>query len=186
LPGDERETLRELLAALRNGQIAMFAIDRWVMGPSDAWPLFGQPARLPTAPFALAARSDAPVFLLVPWRKGFDHFGGAVELITPERLAPVASEANAPAAARGRDRETAIAHMRERLYPVLERYISEHPEQWVSALSSVWETPDAQPRQAAASPVEVATAHAVASGARSAMHEGRMSATPGGGVGVQP
>lgn len=186
LPGDERETLRELLAALRNGQIAMFAIDRWVMGPSDAWPLFGQPARLPTAPFALAARSDAPVFLLVPWRKGFDHFGGAVELITPERLAPVASEANAPAAARGRDREAAIAQMRERLYPVLERYISEHPEQWVSALSSVWETPDAQPRQAAASPVEVATAHAAASGARSAMHEGRMSATSGGGVGVQP
>lgn len=153
------------------------------MGPSDAWPLFGQPARLPTAPFALAARSDAPVFLLVPWRKGLHHFGGAVELITPERLAPEASVASA---ARGRDREAAIAQMRERLYPVLERYISEHPEQWVSALSPVWETTDAQPQSTPAAPIEAATAHAVASGVGSAMHEDITSAASSGGARVQP
>lgn len=180
LPGDERETLRELLSALRNGQVAMFAIDRWVMGPSDAWPLFGQPARLPTAPFALAARSDAPVFLLVPWRKGLQRFGGAVELITPERLAPEAS------AARGRDREAAIAQMRERLYPVLERYISEHPEQWVSALSPVWETTGAQSQSAPAASMEAATAHAMASGAGSATHGDITGTASSGGVRVQP
>jgi lauroyl/myristoyl acyltransferase len=154
LPGDDRETLRELLGALRGGQVAMFAIDRWVMGPSDAWPLFGVPARLPTAPFALAARSDAPVFLLVPWRVGFNRFGGAVELITPERLpatddaadSPADSAANPRAGQRNRDREAAIAQMRQRLYPVLERYISDHPEQWVSALSPVWELSDDEPR----------------------------------------
>jgi lauroyl/myristoyl acyltransferase len=142
LPGDDRETLRELLIALRKGQMAMFAIDRWVMGPSDAWPLFGEPARLPTAPFALAARSDAPVFLLVPWRMGANHFGGAVELITPERMPPEDSAASGAEGAhgqRGRDREAAIAQMRERLYPLLERYISAHPEGWVSALSPIWE-----------------------------------------------
>ena len=187
LPGDDRETLRELLSALRTGQLAMFAIDRWVMGPSDAWPLFGQPARLPTAPFALAARSDAPVFLLVPWRRGHNRFGGAVELITPERLLPAASAADGRAPApRGRDREAAIAQMRQRLYPVLERYISEHPEQWVSALSPVWDAPDAQPQQAPAAPMEAATAQVVTSGAHSALYEGKMRATAGGSMEVQP
>ena len=151
LPGDDRETLRELLTALRTGQMAMFAVDRWVMGPRDAWPLFGEPAPLPTAPFALAARSDAPVFLLIPWRAGKNRFGGAVELVTPERLSREDSAAphgaattqpqRAESAARGaQSREAAITRMRERVYPLLERYISEHPEQWVSALSPVWES----------------------------------------------
>jgi KDO2-lipid IV(A) lauroyltransferase len=157
LPGDDRETLRELLSALRGGQMAMFAVDRWVMGPSDAWPLFGEPARLPTAPFALAARTDASVFLLVPWRVGLDRFEGAVELITPERLAAADDTAGQPTSQRPRDREAAIAQLRQRLYPVLERYISAHPEQWVSALSSVWEPVEAQPR-ATERPAEQKTA----------------------------
>jgi KDO2-lipid IV(A) lauroyltransferase len=142
LPGDDRETLRELLTSLRNGQMAMFAIDRWVMGPSDAWPFFGEAARLPTAPFALAARSEAPVFLLIPWRMGANRFGGAVELITPERMPPEDDTAGGAAGAReprSHDREADIARMRQRVYPLLERYISEYAEQWVSALSPVWE-----------------------------------------------
>ena len=60
--GDERETLREMIAALRGGNIVVFAVDRWVMGPRSPCTFFGAPAQLPTAPFALAARSDAPVF----------------------------------------------------------------------------------------------------------------------------
>lgn len=166
LPGDDRETLRELLTSLRDGQMAMFAIDRWVMGPSDAWPLFGAAARMPTAPFALAARSDAPVFLLVPWRVDFNHIEAAVELITPERMpaderddssdaAPAdATPDRSPRAPgpRGRDRDAAIARLRRRVYPVLERYISAHPDQWVSALSSVWEF--AEDTQAAQAPAE--------------------------------
>lgn len=149
LPGDERETLRELITSLRKGHLAMFAIDRWVMGPSDAWPLFGAPARLPTAPFALAARSDAPVFLILSWRLALDRYGAVVELITPERL-PAAEEETPVTASdaaddagtpRSRDREAAIATMRQRVYSTLEQYISAHPEQWVSALSTVWEFP---------------------------------------------
>jgi lauroyl/myristoyl acyltransferase len=139
LPGDERDTLRELLTALRSGQLVMFAVDRWVMGPSDTWPLFGAPARLPTAPFALAARSDAPVFLMIPWRVGFNRIEAVVEVVTPERMP--SEDGGAPASggeARG-DREAAIARMRQRVYPILERYINEHPEQWVSALSTVWD-----------------------------------------------
>jgi len=145
LPGDDRETLRELLSSLRRGQMAMFAIDRWVLGPSDAWPLFGAPARLPTAPFALAARSEAPVFLLIPWRVGFNRIEAVVELITPERMPPneatPAAGQERAASQRVRNREAAIAQMRARVYALLERYISAHPDQWVSALSPVWEFP---------------------------------------------
>lgn len=138
LPGDERDTLRELLTALRSGQLAMFAVDRWVMGPSGAWPLFGAPARLPTAPFALAARSDAPVFLMIPWRVGFNRIEAVVEVVTPERM-PSNDGAPSPGGEARGDREAAIARMRQRVYPILERYINEHPEQWVSALSAVWD-----------------------------------------------
>lgn len=147
LPGDDRETLREMLTALRSGQLVMFAVDRWVMGPRDAWPLFGEPAPLPTAPFALAARSDAPVFLLIPWRAGKNRFRGAVELVTPERLTPddgAMSHDTQGATSRAQSREAAITRMRERVYPLLERHISEHPEQWVSALSQVWESGETQ------------------------------------------
>lgn len=136
LPGDDRETLRELMTSLRNGQMVMFAIDRWVMGPSNPWSLFGAPARLPTAPFALAARSDAPVLFLTSWRVGLDRFEGVVEVVTPERM-PGAKTDSAPT--HGRDREAAIARMRQRVYPLVERYVSAHPGQWMSALSTVWE-----------------------------------------------
>ncbi len=137
LPGDDRETLRALMNALRNGQMAMFAIDRWVMGSSAEWPLFGSPAHLPTGPFALAARSDAPVLFITSWRVGLDRFEGAVEVITPERM-PGGAEAGV-AAASGKDREAAIARMRQRVYPLVERYVSAHPGQWMSALSTVWD-----------------------------------------------
>lgn len=153
LPGDDRETLRTIINSLRAGNMALFAVDRWVMGPSDEWPLFGEPARLPTAPFALAARSDAPVFLIVPWRISLRDFGATVELITPERMPPeqpADGAAPTPAAEeerRPRDREAAIQAMRARVYPALERVIAAHPEQWVGALSTVWEAA-AEPAQA--------------------------------------
>lgn len=152
LPGDDRETLRTIINALRAGDMALFAVDRWVMGPGDEWPFFGEPARLPTAPFALAARSDAPVFLIVPWRISLRDFGATVELITPERMPAERTaddgEATTPTheERRPRDREAAIAAMRARVYPALERVIAAHPEQWVGAISPIW---DAAPTHAA-------------------------------------
>lgn len=170
LPGDDRETLRTIINALREGDMALFAIDRWVMGPSDEWPLFGEPAPLPTAPFALAARSDAPVFLIVPWRTSLRTYGAIVQLITPERMPTEGADAAAPAptvaANRSRDREAAIAAMRARVYPALEQIIAAHPDQWVGALSPVWDvaTPPTPPRATAASPAQPAQA-VVAGGA---------------------
>lgn len=145
LPADDREALRELLSALRKGQMVMFAIDRWVTGPGEDWPFFGEPARMPTAPFALAARSEAPVFLVVPWRTDLTHFGAVAELITPERLT---SAGNAASAQRPHDREAAMAEMRQRVYSRLEEIIAAHPEQWVSALATVWDFPPSPAREA--------------------------------------
>lgn len=150
LPADERETLRELLSSLRQGQMVMFAIDRWVTGPSEDWPLFGEPARLPTAPFALAARSESPVFLIVPWRVGLKRIEATAELITPERLPPEGSAPASAASENPRDRRAATTEMRQRVYPLLERIIAAHPEQWVSVLATVWDFPPAQAPQAQA------------------------------------
>lgn len=142
IAGDERETLRELLAALRRGEIAIFAVDRWVMGPATPWPFFGQEARLPVAPFALAARSEAPVVLVAPRREGRNRMSGIAELLTPERLAgePAAETANEPAPRLSRDE--AVARMRARVYPALERLIAREPGQWVSVLATIWDEPD--------------------------------------------
>jgi KDO2-lipid IV(A) lauroyltransferase len=173
LPGDDRETLRTLISSLREGNMTLFAIDRWVMGPSEEWPLFGEPARLPTAPFALAARSDAPVFLVVPWRTSLRTFGAIVQLITPERMPPenatvATAPAHAAAADRHRhDREAAIAAMRARVYPALEQIIAAHPEQWVGALSPVWDVAPAQPARATLADAAQSAQAIVAGGAAS-------------------
>lgn len=149
--GDERESLRELIAALRRGEIIIFAVDRWVMGPSSPWPFFGTPARLPTAPFALAARSEAPVLLMSGRRLSLGRFAGVVEALTPERLDPSASGVSAAAVARGgADRDAAVARMRAQVYPAIERLIELDPGQWVSALSPVWEQSDSASERAGA------------------------------------
>ncbi len=141
IAGDERETLREMIAALRRGEVVLFAVDRWVMGPSSPWPLFGAPARLPTAPFALAARNAAPVFLMAPRRVGLRRFSGVAELLTPERVDPALAEKENVQPERGESRDAAVAHMRARVYPAIERLIIKEPGQWVSALSPIWSAP---------------------------------------------
>ncbi|HEX9036511.1 MAG TPA: hypothetical protein VF808_05920 [Ktedonobacterales bacterium] len=137
IAGDERDALRELITTLRRGEFVIFAVDRWVMGPSSPWPLFGESARLPTAPFALAARSDAPVFLLAARRHGLDRFSGVIESLTPERVDSAAGEPLEDPAENGR--EATVARMRARVYPAIERMITQEPGQWVSALSVVWD-----------------------------------------------
>ena len=139
--GDDRETLREMIAALRRGNMVVFAVDRWVMGPRSPWPFFGAPAQLPTAPFALAARSDAPVFFLAPRRAGPGRFTGVMQSLTPERMEPGLADGANDQRERGESREAAIARMRAIVYPAIERLIAEDPGQWVSALSNVWGAP---------------------------------------------
>src|SRR5262249_48340022 len=70
VPADSRDSLRELLDALKRGEIVIFIADRYVLGASAEVPFFGEPARLPTGPFALALRSGAPVMGVFSWRTG--------------------------------------------------------------------------------------------------------------------
>jgi KDO2-lipid IV(A) lauroyltransferase len=147
IAGDERESLREMIAALRRGDIVVFAVDRWVMGPSAPWTFFGAEAQLPIAPFALAARSDAPVILVAPRRKGRGSQVGIIELLTPERVnpAPATEPAPGPRSAERMSRDEAVTRMRARVYPALERVIAEEPGQWVSVLSTIWNMPAKAP-----------------------------------------
>lgn len=146
IAGDERETLREMIGALHRGEIVIFAVDRWVMGPASTWPLFGTDATLPVAPFALAARSGAPVVLMAPRREGLRRLVGMVELVTPERVDPKpTAETQHTTSAAGGGRAEAVAAMRARVYPALERLIAADPGQWVSALSTIWDEPGVSP-----------------------------------------
>jgi KDO2-lipid IV(A) lauroyltransferase len=138
IAGDERDTLRELMVALRRGDVIIFAVDRWIMGPASPWSFFGVEAQLPVAPFALAARSDAPVVLLAPRRDAHNRMTGVVELLTPERLGDEAQSAKTEPRP---SRDEAVARMRARVYPALERWIAEEPGQWVSVLSTIWDNP---------------------------------------------
>lgn len=167
LPADARETARRLLESLREGALVTILADRHVIGNSIEVPFFGEPARLPTAPMALALRSGAAAFAIFCWREpdGYSH-GEIIDLRIHEKLAasggtrnasgngtasaevmgegaqPATATASAPArtrtrAARG-DKEE-IGRAMEIFVQAMEEVIEAHPEQWGSALSPVWD-----------------------------------------------
>ncbi|MFI5272586.1 MAG: lysophospholipid acyltransferase family protein, partial [Ktedonobacterales bacterium] len=145
VPADSRESLRELLDALKRNEIVMFLADRYVDGGSVAVPFFGAPARLPTAPLALALRSGAPVVTAYSWRTGpGTQHGVFIPLDLSAALPPTIAQAattragGAPATTRARGSETTARAIRVFLDD-LERQIAAHPDQWVAALSPVWE-----------------------------------------------
>src|SRR5258706_12602001 len=70
VPADSRDSLRELLDALKRGEIVIFLADRYLLGASAEMPFFAEPARLPTGPFALALRRGAPAMAVFSWRTG--------------------------------------------------------------------------------------------------------------------
>jgi lauroyl/myristoyl acyltransferase len=146
VPADSRDSLRELLDALKRGEIVIFIADRYVLGASAEVPFFGEPARLPTGPFALALRSGAPVMAVFSWRTGP---GRQVGVFTRLDFEALRREAAAPRGAAG-TAGTAVAAARvrteqqteraQRLFmDELERRIAAHPDQWVSASLPIWE-----------------------------------------------
>lgn len=154
VPADSREALRELLDALRRGEVVMFLADRYMLGASVDVPFFGVTARFASAPIALALRSGAPVLSAYSWREGPGRWRG---LFVPLTLTDVggsegAREAahadvagggvRAPAAvARARTQEVTARALR-RFLEVLERRVAEHPDQWVSATLPIWPAPE--------------------------------------------
>ena len=137
---DSRDALREMLETLKVGGIALMLADRYVLGASAEATFFGEPAKLPTGPFALALRFGVPILGAFSWAEGPDHSHG---LFVPLVLDEVARETEATGArtatttrTRGAER---VAQVQQSFLRALEKLIAEHPEQWVSALMPVWE-----------------------------------------------
>jgi KDO2-lipid IV(A) lauroyltransferase len=146
LPADSRETLRDLVAALKNNEIVVIVADRYVTGSSIEVPFFGEPARLPTSAIALAQRTGAPAQAVFSWRSGPTTARGLIVPLTldteAEASAGTASTATAaPAKARGAE---VITQALGTFVHEMEQVIAAHPEQWVSALNPIWDTSEEQ------------------------------------------
>ena len=143
VPGDTRESLRELLDALKRGDIVVFAADRLVLGSSMEVPFFGTPAQIAIAPFALALRANVPVFTAYSYRQGMTQRHGAFFPLPVGSSSESASDENPDDSMRRPTRRAAtpedIQWAMRSFLGVLESYIEQHPEQWVSALARVWD-----------------------------------------------
>lgn len=152
VPADSRDSLRELLEALKRNEVVMFVADRYVLGASIETPFFGEPAKLPTGPIALALRSGAPVFTAYSWRTGPKTQHGVfipLDLSEPETGTDTAPETATASAgtltATKLERTRTAEHIEHGLrifLTRLEAVIAAHPEQWVAALAPIWELSD--------------------------------------------
>jgi KDO2-lipid IV(A) lauroyltransferase len=156
VPADSRDSLRELLDALKRGEIVIFLADRYILGSSVVVPFFGEPARLPTGPFALAARSGVPMMAVFSWREGPGRSYGVFTPLDVNASAPAGDASTEPGsggapsaassaalastatATRARSGEQAL-RLQRLFLDELEKRVAAHPEQWVSALSPIWE-----------------------------------------------
>lgn len=146
VPADSRDALRELLEALKRGEIVIFAADRYVIGAATQVPLFGELAKVPTGPFTLALRSGAPVMGVFSWRTSPSHYHGVFTRLPFEALRRDAAQARAgeggaaTATTATRVRSEEVVQRAQRVFlDEMERRIAQHPDQWVSALAPVWE-----------------------------------------------
>lgn len=133
LPADNRGTLRAMKDALKRNEVVLVVADRHITGSSIEVPFFGEPARLPTSPFALALKTGAPILASFSWRLGRGRSYGVVIPLDVQ-----------PAQSRGARGEDGIAHAVHCYVEQLERVITAHPEQWVSTLEPIWDVKDAR------------------------------------------
>lgn len=141
-PADSRETLREMMNALKRNELVLVAADRHIIGSSIEVPFFGEPARLPTSAFALAIKTGAPIVGSFSWRLGQGRSHGVV---IPLNVQPELSGAESGGGAATRIRtDEATAHAVSQYVAQLERLITAYPEQWVSTLATIWEADESQ------------------------------------------
>lgn len=155
LPADSRETLRAMKNALARNELVLVAADRHIIGSSIEVPFFGEPARLPTSPFALALKTGAPIVASFSWRLGRGRSHGVViPLDVQPKETQETQETNEKTRAPQARGEDGIARAVQCYVEQLERIITAHPEQWVSTLEPIWDVQDARaeklPRRSAA------------------------------------
>jgi KDO2-lipid IV(A) lauroyltransferase len=132
VPVDRRESLREMHVALMRNEIVVLAVDRDVLGTGVPMELFGEVTSIPTGGVLLARRTGASVLWASSWRVLGGRCEGAFETI--EILS--AAEEGA-----GTAREGSQSALRRTLRPqvdMIERKVSEHPEQWAAIFTDIW------------------------------------------------
>ena len=117
--------MRSILQALRNNQIVLITADRAVQGESVEVPFFGAPARLPLGIAQIAQRTGAPIVAGFGWRTASRRMPVLLGDIVPLSLALPPEQ------------RKQTDHLMNGIVAILERFIGEHPEQWV-VFSPVW------------------------------------------------
>lgn len=120
-------SFRELTAVLARNEIVGIVGDRDLQGTGVAVKLFGRETRLPAGPVLLALRTGAPIVPAFSLRLPGDRFGGYLE--DPVELT------------RTGELKQDVRLNTEKLAAVLERAISQHPEQWI-VFEPIWPEKD--------------------------------------------
>ena len=152
---------RELLAALRRGEIVGIVADRDITGGGIEVPLFGAPAPLPAGPALLLTEVDVPFYAAGIWRTGRGRYAGRLIEI------PVVHEGTR------RQRIVATLANEARAY---EELISQAPEQWTAIFFPIWPDLVAGAESENASPTERTTE---ASASAAAIDSAAATATEG-------
>ena len=117
--------LLEVFRALRRNEAVALAADRNIAGGGIEVGFFGAPARLPDGYAQLSLRTGAPIIVAFSQRLPDNTF--VVHLEPPLELEVTG------------DRDRDVRAGVERVVAIMERYIGEHPEQWVMSVP-VWRT----------------------------------------------
>ena len=118
-----REARRELLAALRRGDLVGLVADRDITGGGIPTPLFGHPAPLPAGPALLALESGAPACVAAVRRSGRGRYRGRMERV------------ELPAIGTRRERVTGFLAAEAAAF---ERVVATAPDQWWAIFFPIW------------------------------------------------
>lgn len=118
-----REARRELLAALRRGELVGLVADRDITGGGIPTPLFGHPAPLPAGPALLALESGAPACVAAVRRSGRGRYRGRMERV------------ELPATGTRRERVTGFLAAEAAAF---ERVVATAPDQWWAIFFPIW------------------------------------------------
>lgn len=108
---------REMLRALRAGEMVAVVADRYIAGRATSVSFFGHQALLPVAASTLVKRSGAPLFVGVGVRKANNRFHG--------HIIPV------PDLESSRERELSDQEIMQRITGVMESMVQLYPDQWL-------------------------------------------------------
>jgi lauroyl/myristoyl acyltransferase len=108
---------RELLRALRSGELVGLAGDRGIAGKTLQVPVFGKSASLPAGPVTLARRAACPLLFAVGIREGPGRFRGIVRSVAVTYSGDAATD----------DARNLVTFVR-----LMEETISQFPGQWLA------------------------------------------------------